>query len=55
MFVIGKIASVYLNKKALEKPAAFQVLFGAGGGTRTHTVSRTILSRLRLPFRHTGI
>lgn len=28
---------------------------GADGGTRTHMVSRTILSRLRLPFRHIGL
>ncbi len=29
-------------------------LFGAGERTRTSTVSLTILSRARLPFRHTG-
>ena len=28
---------------------------GAEGGTRTRMVSRTILSRVRLPFRHFGI
>ncbi len=28
---------------------------GAGGGSRTHTVARAILSRLRLPFRHAGL
>jgi hypothetical protein len=28
---------------------------GADGGSRTRTVAPTILSRLRLPFRHAGI
>ncbi len=28
---------------------------GAGRGTRTPTVSRPILSRVRLPFRHPGV
>ena len=27
---------------------------GAGGGSRTHTVSHQILSLARMPFRHTG-
>ena len=29
-------------------------IYGAEGGTRTRMVSRTILSRVRLPFRHFG-
>ena len=29
--------------------------FGAEGGIWTHMVSRTILSRVRLPFRHFGL
>ena len=31
------------------------VLCGAEGGIWTHMVSRTILSRVRLPFRHFGL
>jgi hypothetical protein len=31
-----------------------QGFYGAGGRTRTGTVSRMILSHVRLPFRHTG-
>jgi hypothetical protein len=31
-------------------------IYGAGGGSRTHMpFGRSILSRLRLPFRHTGL
>lgn len=30
-------------------------MFDAGEGTRTPTVSLSILSRTRLPFRHTGL
>ena len=33
----------------------FKSFLGAGGRTRTDTVSRRILSAVRLPFRHTGI
>jgi hypothetical protein len=33
----------------------FIFMYGAGEGTRTPTVSLSILSRTRLPFRHTGL
>ena len=36
-------------------PDRVSFLLGAGGRTRTDTVSRRILSAVRLPFRHTGI
>jgi hypothetical protein len=40
----------------IKKPSIFsEGFFGAGEGTRTPTVSRLILSQLRLPFRHSGI
>jgi hypothetical protein len=33
---------------------SFFRIYGADGGSRTHTVSRMILSHVRLPFRHIG-
>ena len=36
--------SVYQKEKTIEKTTFFRWFYGADGGTRTHTVSRTILS-----------
>ena len=44
-----------VKKKSSQKSFDFKLLFSADGGGRTHMVSRTILSRLRLPFRHIGL
>ena len=43
------------NPKIKTAPLPGLLLFGAGGGTWTHTtIHRLILSQVRLPFRHSG-
>ena len=38
-----------------KRPETQSGRFSGQGGSRTHTVSRSILSRLRLPFRHLAV
>ena len=48
----GRKVEALLKQKEQDPKALLRR--GAEGGTRTLMVSRTILSRVRLPFRHFG-
>ena len=53
--IVIQVDIVHYPAKAKKNKPNGLYFFGAEGGIWTHRVSRTILSRVRLPFRHFGL
>ena len=49
-----ELEKIKVKEKKIHSFDEWIFCIGAQGGTWTHTVSRMILSHVRLPFRHSG-